>query len=88
MTNGTNLRRRFLAYLRVSTMKQIDEGGSMGEQREAIYKWCKDQGAEDGDIEWYVDEGISGRRINRPEFNRMVEAIEAGKYKEGDVVVA
>ena len=36
MTNGTNLLRRFLAYLRVSTMKQIDEGGSMGEQREAI----------------------------------------------------
>ena len=88
MTNGTNLRRRFLAYLRVSTMKQVDEGGSMGEQREAIEKWCRDQGADDGDIEWFIDEGISGRRLNRPEFNRMVEDIEAGKYKEGDVVVA
>lgn len=39
--------KQYLAYLRVSTKKQIDEGGSMGEQREAIYKWCKAHGAED-----------------------------------------
>ena len=88
MTTRTGLRKRFLAYLRVSSKKQVDEGYSMGEQREAIEKWCREQGAEDGDIEWFIDEGISGRRLNRPEFNRMLEKIEAGEPNEGDVVVA
>ena len=70
------------AYIRVSTKQQSEEGYSIPEQEAAIRSYCETKGYEL--IEIYVDAGISGRKVHRPEFQRMLAAIKVNQY---DVLV-
>ena len=54
-------------YVRVSTEEQAKYGYSLDEQRLAIEDWCREKGFA---ITWFVDEGISGRKVNRPAYCR------------------
>lgn len=79
---GKEKNMRAAAYLRVSSKKQVNEGASLDEQRKDILEHC-----ERNNIEppvWYVDAGISGRKVNRPAFNNLLADIKAGKY---DIVI-
>jgi DNA invertase Pin-like site-specific DNA recombinase len=71
---------RAIAYLRVSSKTQVEKGTSLKEQREAIEKFCEQMGYVIGPDDWCVDEGISGRRYNRPGFNRLIELVMTRKY--------
>lgn len=63
-------------YIRVSTEEQANEGYSISAQRERLKAFCKAQNWVD--YKFYVDEGISGRDMKRPQFKKLLKDIEAG----------
>ena len=71
---------RVAAYVRVSHQEQKLHGLSLDAQRMKLTEF-----AETNDmkiVEWYVDEGVSGRKLirNRPELQRMIQDAEKGKF--------
>lgn len=70
-------RLRCYVYTRVSTAIQVD-GYSLEAQREAATRYAKYQNMEV--VKEFSDQGCSGKNINgRPEFKKMLEAIESGE---------
>lgn len=66
-----------IAYIRVSTEKQVNEGVSLETQKNRIMQWCQTNGYELGDI--YVDSGISGKRMDtRKELLAALASLEKG----------
>lgn len=63
-------------YIRVSTEEQAQEGYSISAQRERLKAFCIAQNW--NEHKFYVDEGISGRSTNRPQFKKLMKDIEAG----------
>lgn len=59
-------------YKRVSTDKQDTES-----QQHAITQWLEQRGIQQ--VSYYVDQGLSGKRDDRPEFQRMCDDVRAGK---------
>lgn len=72
-----------VGYLRLSKDDGDDESTSITNQRAIIADWA----AQNGFIitDWYVDDGYSGYKMNRPDFNRLKNDLNAGKVK---VVIA
>ena len=58
-----------VAYLRVSTDGQVDKYG-LPAQRKDIENYAKRNGIRI--LEWYVEEGVSGAKEDRPEFNKIL----------------
>ncbi|MFA6081222.1 MAG: recombinase family protein [Patescibacteria group bacterium] len=65
--------KKAFAYIRVSTVGQAEEGFSLDNQEGAIKEFCKSRGIFLSRI--FNDEGKSGRTINRPEFQEMLNGI-------------
>ncbi len=65
---------RTAIYTRVSTEDQAKEGFSLEAQLERLESYCEAQGWEVSAR--YVDDGHSGRSINRPAYRRMMEERE------------
>lgn len=70
------------AYIRVSTQEQKLHGLSLDAQRMKIEAYAKKHGYKI--TEWYVDEGVSGRKLirNRPELQRMIQDAEKGNFEK------
>lgn len=64
-------------YCRVSTQDQVREGFSLSEQEERLRKLCDYKEYEIIDI--YIDEGISAKDTNRPQFQRMLNDVKNGR---------
>lgn len=64
-------------YVRVSTDAQREEGYSIDAQKESLQAYCKLHDIEHYEV--YEDGGFSGSNINRPELQRMIADILAGK---------
>ena len=71
---------RVAAYVRVSTQEQKLHGLSLDAQRMKLIAYAKKYGLKI--VEWYVDEGVSGRKLirKRPELQRMIQDAEKGKF--------
>lgn len=69
------------AYVRVSTQEQKLHGISLDAQKAKLQKYAEDHNMRI--VEWYVDEGVSGRKLirNRPELQRMIQDAEKGKFE-------
>lgn len=69
------------AYVRVSTQEQKLHGLSLDAQRMKLTEYAKANNMKI--VEWYVDEGVSGRKLirNRPELQRMIQDAEKGKFE-------
>lgn len=63
-------------YIRVSTDEQAKEGYSISAQRERLKAYCFAQGWED--FKFYVDEGVSAKTTDRPQFQRLMNHIKDG----------
>ena len=63
------------AYVRVSS-----KGQKTDSQREEIRRWLEGNGIAPDKVEWYVDVE-SGRKMSRPEFDRLRRDIFAGRVK-------
>jgi DNA invertase Pin-like site-specific DNA recombinase len=64
---------RAAIYARVSTQEQTVE-----QQVRACVKYCEVQG---WTYDIYADEGVSGAKTSRPEFNKMMSGIRADTYQ-------
>lgn len=71
---------RVAAYIRVSTQEQKLHGISLDAQKAKLLAYAKKHGMKI--VEWYIDEGVSGRKPirRRPELQRMIEDAEQGKF--------
>lgn len=67
-----------IAYIRVSTTEQAEEGYSIPAQKNRLEAYALSQGWEI--VQWYVDEGESAKDLNRTELKRMLKAIEMGIF--------
>jgi DNA invertase Pin-like site-specific DNA recombinase len=68
------------AYVRVSTQEQKLHGLSLDAQKMKLDEYAQKNHMRI--VEWYVDEGVSGRKLirNRPELQRMIRDAEAGHF--------
>ncbi len=67
------MNQRAIAYIRVSTTRQAEEGVSMDAQTARIRAWCDANGYTLADT--FTDAGISGKRAdNRPGLRRALDA--------------
>ena len=71
---------RVAAYVRVSTQEQKLHGLSLDAQRMKLTEYAEKNNMRI--VEWYVDEGVSGRKLirKRPELQRMIQDAEQGKF--------
>lgn len=70
---------RAALYIRVSTELQAEKGTSLDDQRDTLTKYCEKNGYTV--IHVYEDAGISGKSIDRPQFQAMLLAAQAGEFK-------
>ena len=66
-----------VGYVRVSTDEQARAGYSLDEQEREIRTYAEQRGWTL--VDTYIDRGVSGRKINRPEYQRLLSDAEAGK---------
>lgn len=71
---------RVAAYVRVSTQEQKLHGLSLDAQKMKLAEYAEKNQMRI--VEWYVDEGVSGRKLirNRPELQRMIHDAEKGAF--------
>ena len=63
-----------VAYMRVSTEKQAEEGNGLDSQRRDIENYCRKN--ELVITDWYIDDGYTGANMDRPELQRLVSDCE------------
>lgn len=68
------------AYVRVSSQEQKLHGLSLDAQKMKLTEYAEKNNMKI--VEWYVDEGVSGRKLikNRPELQRMIQDAEKGLF--------
>ena len=68
-----------VAYVRVSTEKQVEEGYGIDSQKRDIQLFA----AKNGMLisEWYVDDGYTGSNMNRPSLQRLIGDCYSKKIK-------
>lgn len=71
---------RVAAYVRVSHQEQKLHGLSLDAQKMKLTEYAEKNNMRI--VEWYVDEGVSGRKLirKRPELQRMIQDAEQGKF--------
>lgn len=65
-------------YIRVSTDTQARKGDSLGEQMETLKKYIDEQ----PDLvlyDTYIDDGVSGQKLDRGDFTRLLDDVKAGR---------
>lgn len=69
------------AYIRVSTQEQKMNGISLDAQVQKLEEYAEQHNMKI--VEWYKDEGVSGRKLikKRPELQRMIGDAQKGKFK-------
>ena len=69
------------AYVRVSTQEQKLHGLSLDAQKMKLTEYAEKNNMKI--VEWYVDEGVSARKLikKRPELQRMIQDAEQGKFE-------
>ena len=70
------IRLKVVGYLRLSREDGDDESVSISNQRDILLKFAKDNGMEID--EFYIDDGVSGFTMDRPEFNRLKNDLNRG----------
>lgn len=69
------------AYVRVSTTEQKLHGLSLDAQKAKLEQYAKEHNMKI--VEWYIDEGVSARKLirKRPELQRMIQDAEQKKFE-------
>ena len=68
---------RAALYCRVSTATQVKDGDSIAAQLDALNKYAVERKYQI--IGTFVDDGISGTKYDRDEFQKMLDMVESGK---------
>ena len=69
------------AYCRVSKEEQKKHGLSIDAQKQKLTEFAENNNLKI--VEWYMDEGVSGRKpiAKRPELQRMIQDAQKGRFK-------
>lgn len=69
------------AYVRVSSQEQKLHGLSIEAQKQKLMEYAEKHNLKI--VEWYMDEGVSARKLiaKRPELQRMIHDAQKGKFK-------
>jgi site-specific DNA recombinase len=73
---------RAALYVRVSTEDQAEKGSSIGAQIDFLEDWAQKEGYVA--VETYIDDGYSGKNLERPALRKLIKDAEAGNF---DVVL-
>ena len=65
-------------YVRVSSLHQAIEGYSIGQQQDALTKYCEAMNWAIYDV--YTDAGFSGGKIDRPAMEKLITDAKMGKF--------
>ena len=68
-----------VAYMRVSTEKQAEEGNGLESQKRDIENYCQKNDLII--LDWYIDDGYTGSNMNRPELQRLINNCLKHKIK-------
>lgn len=68
-----------VAYMRVSTEKQAEEGNGLDSQRRDIQAYAGKNGMLISD--WYIDDGYTGANMDRPALQRLINDCYTKKVK-------
>ena len=68
-----------VAYMRVSTEKQAEEGNGLESQKRDIENYCRKNELIISD--WYVDDGYTGANMDRPELQRLIHDCSKKRIK-------
>lgn len=68
-----------VAYLRVSTEKQAEEGNGLDSQKRDIENYCRKNQLIISD--WYEDDGFTGSNMDRPALQRLINDCSKKKIK-------
>ena len=68
-----------VAYLRVSTEKQAEEGYGLDLQRISITDYCRKNELIISD--WYIDDGYTGSNMDRPQLQRLIRDCSKKRIK-------
>lgn len=68
-----------VAYMRVSTEKQAEEGNGLESQKRDIQNYCKKN--EYIITDYYIDDGYTGANMDRPELQRLITDCVAKRIK-------
>lgn len=68
-----------VAYMRVSTEKQVEEGNGLESQKRDIVNYCKKN--EYIITDYYIDDGYTGANMDRPELQRLISDCVAKRIK-------
>ncbi|MNW47759.1 putative DNA-invertase from lambdoid prophage Rac [compost metagenome] len=71
-----------LAYIRVSTDEQAENGNSLFEQKERLTAYCRAMGWDEPIF--YTDDGYSAKNTNRPDMTNLMNRI---KKEQGGIVL-
>lgn len=66
------------AYLRVSTDEQVEQGISLPAQKSRLLAYCQAQGWTLYD--YYMDDGFSGKNLERPAMQKLIEDAQDKKF--------
>ena len=69
---------RVAIYIRVSTDKQVKDGDSMRDQLATGQKYI-DSHENMILVDTYIDDGISGQKLKRDDFQRLLDDVRAGR---------
>ena len=69
---------RVAIYIRVSTDKQVKDGDSMRDQLATCQKYI-DSHENMILVDTYIDDGISGQKLKRDDFQRLLDDVRAGR---------
>jgi len=70
-----NIQNQAIGYVRVSTAKQAETGGSLDAQRAAIERWCE---ANDYELVQVFADAMSGTKKDRPELANALKSCTQG----------
>ena len=78
---------RIAGYLRVSTLRQAEDGVSIEMQKRIIINHCEmlEIISDESEIKWYIDDGWSAKSLERPAMRSLIGDI---KTRQMDMIVA
>ena len=81
MSNGVD-KNRALAYIRVSTSRQVDEGNGLGSQTARVKEYARFRGLKLKSRDIVIDDGVSGGipLWKRTGGDRLLNLVERGNY--------
>ena len=76
---------RAVGYVRVSTLRQVEEGNSIASQTLSLQRYARNRGLRLRSKDIVIDDGVSGVKPLWERDERVVAKVPAGKWGKDDL---